>query len=212
MILLLKLHVPLQSYGSGSRHSIRRSDRLPTKSAIIGMFCAGLGINDRTEPQSTIKLADLNSLQMAVRLDKSGSYITDYHTIQNVMIVDGGPSKETEVTRRQYIEDACFLVALQGEAAVLQAVVAALENPKWFLYLGRKSCPAPPDMVQGLFERDGLLEFLSQYPYQLDDECPIKLEVVIESNKGQLARDVLIAFGEPKRYGCRRIEHHMISL
>jgi len=48
---------------------------------------------------------------------------------------------ETLVTKRQYLGDASFLVALQGEPAVIAEIAEALCRPKRPVFLGRKSCP-----------------------------------------------------------------------
>ena len=225
MILLLNMYGPLQSYGIYSRHLIRYTDRMPTKSAVVGMLCAALGINSRTERFSPIKLLDLINLKMAIRLDRPGTLLTDFHTIQDVALV-GTPQNKCDsikksthqqvvVTKRQYIQDAQFLVALQGPKEVLTAVVSALDNPKWFLSLGRKSCPVPPDMVVGLYEDDDICSFLASQPWQRwgrGEKVPSQLEIVVESNRGEIKQDVTLSLNRPKRYGIRHVEHHMVEL
>jgi CRISPR-associated protein (Cas_Cas5) len=59
------------------------------------------------------------------------------------------------VTRRQYLLDARFGVILEGYRLVLERVAAALEDPIWNVWLGRKNCiPAEP-VYRGLFETQG---------------------------------------------------------
>jgi hypothetical protein len=59
----------------------------------------------------------------------------------------------TLITRREYLCDASFLVALQGDVELVQRVEGALRNPQWPVYLGRKSCtPSVPVLAR---PRDG---------------------------------------------------------
>jgi CRISPR system Cascade subunit CasD len=56
------------------------------------------------------------------------------------------------VTRRQYLVDARFGVILDGDRNLLERAEAALQNPVWGLWLGRKNCiPAQP-VPRGLFD------------------------------------------------------------
>ena len=43
--LLLRLKAPMQSWGVSSRFSIRDTGKEPSKSGVIGLFCAALGIS-----------------------------------------------------------------------------------------------------------------------------------------------------------------------
>ena len=48
-------------------------------------------------------------------------------------------------TYRHYLLDARFGVLIEGPAALLEEIAAALRNPKWGVWLGRKCClPASP--------------------------------------------------------------------
>ena len=60
--LLLRLAAPLQSWGSDSKFETRKTDREPTKSGVVGLLAAALGLRrDDTEG-----LARLNGLRFAV--------------------------------------------------------------------------------------------------------------------------------------------------
>jgi len=48
------------------------------------------------------------------------------------------PKNRTVTSKRYYLSDAAFLVGLEGDEALLQTIEAALKNPKWPLFLGRK--------------------------------------------------------------------------
>lgn len=128
--LLLRLAAPLQSWGSDSKFETRKTDREPTKSGVVGLLAAALGLRrDDTEG-----LARLNGLRFAVRADQEGSLLVDFHTAK---------SRDTSyVTYRHYLQDAVFLAGLESEdEALLRELEAALRHPVYPLYLGRRSCP-----------------------------------------------------------------------
>ena len=77
--LLLRLAAPLQSWGSDSKFETRKTDREPTKSGVVGLLAAALGLRrDDTEG-----LARLNGLRFAVRADQEGSLLVDFHTAKS---------------------------------------------------------------------------------------------------------------------------------
>ena len=113
--LLLRLAAPLQSWGSDSKFETRKTDREPTKSGVVGLLAAALGLRrDDTEG-----LARLNGLRFAVRADQEGSLLVDFHTAK---------SRDTSyVTYRHYLQDAVFLAGLEsGDEALLRELEAAL--------------------------------------------------------------------------------------
>jgi len=56
---------------------------------------------------------------------------------------------ETLVTRREYLCDASFLVALQGDNGLVREVHRSLAAPEWPVCLGRRSCPPSLPVVSG---------------------------------------------------------------
>jgi hypothetical protein len=88
---------------------------------------------------------------MAVRVDRAGHYLSDYHTVGaglgnptaegKIKITENSGKIEIFVTRREYVADASFLVVLQGPDSVLEEFCEALAHPAWQPYLGRKACP-----------------------------------------------------------------------
>jgi CRISPR system Cascade subunit CasD len=151
--LLLRLAAPLQSWGVASKFDTRDTAREPTKSGVIGLLTAALG-RSRTE-----NLDDLKKLYFGVRIDQPGILMRDYHTARQ--------KKNTTsfVTIRYYLADAVFLVGLEGEDNFLQKLAAALQNPVFPLYLGRRSCPPVGRMVLGLRER-ALRQAIEEEPWQ----------------------------------------------
>ncbi len=140
--LLLRLEGPLQSWGNNeSKFVIRRSGRAPTKSGIAGMLCAAMGIPRAAARE---RLSEFNALKVGVRIDRPGVRWWDYHTVGARMVMPTAEGKRKPgamLTRREYLCDASFLVALQGDSQLLAEARQALLHPVWPVFLGRKSCP-----------------------------------------------------------------------
>ena len=144
--LLLKLVGPMQSWGSRSRFDLRDTEQFPTKSGVLGLVAAALG-RDRAEP-----IDDLAALRLGVRGDREGVVRYDFQTAKNVIRADVSKDRwerarakgktvgtqDTVVSRRYFLSDAAFLVGLEGDEELLETIEAALKNPKWPLFLGRK--------------------------------------------------------------------------
>jgi len=148
--LFLRLEGSLQAWGDQhSKFVIRRTADAPTKSGVIGMLCAGLGVSRPTAPESW--LPRLSRLRMGVRIDQPGVRWWDYHTVGAGMpmrTAEGGTKQGAMLTRREYLCDASFLIALQGEPDLIAELEAAIKAPKWTIYLGRKSCPPSRPLLE----------------------------------------------------------------
>jgi CRISPR system Cascade subunit CasD len=145
--LFLRLESPLQAWGGHeSKFFVRRIAEAPTKSGVIGLLCAALGVSRTDAPKAW--LPRLRALRMGVRVDRPGTRWWDYHTVGAKMRMRTAEGKTKEgalLSRREYLCDASFLVALQGEEKLLEQLQKALQNPRWTLYLGRKCClPSRP--------------------------------------------------------------------
>ena len=90
--------------------------------------------------------------------------MTDYHTVgarydkedpwQKRMIpttADGKP-RGTDLTHRDYLSDSVFGAVLSGDDALVAEMAAALENPVWGVWLGRKSCIPTEPVFAGVFD------------------------------------------------------------
>ncbi|MGW3491421.1 type I-E CRISPR-associated protein Cas5/CasD [Streptomyces sp. NPDC001054] len=73
-VLFVRLAAPLQSWGSGSRFGTRDTHARPTKSGVLGLCAAALGIAHE-EP-----LGELAGVRFGVRADHPGVPKRDYHT------------------------------------------------------------------------------------------------------------------------------------
>ena len=67
--LLLRLAAPLQAWGADSKFETRKTNREPTKSGVIGLLAAALGLR-RDESEG---LARLTGLRFGVRVEGKGS-------------------------------------------------------------------------------------------------------------------------------------------
>lgn len=203
--LLLRLSAPLQSWGVQSRFNVRDTEREPTKSGVIGLLCAALG-RRRDAP-----LDDLTALTMGVRVDCEGHLERDFHTAMDVLKAGGG-LKDTEPSNRYYLADARFLVGLAGEdLGLLRVLHAALANPIWPLYLGRKAfVPGEPVWLEdGLKPDMDLRTALASYAWLGSNhqkwEQIESVRLVLEDPSGSEIRpDQPLSFAE-RRFAPRRV-------
>jgi CRISPR system Cascade subunit CasD len=160
--LALLLDGPLQSWGFSSRFQRRATGLHPTKSGVIGLICAAMGLaKGSAQERSTLpELAKLKMTSIAVPRQQTNAWtgemtelaarrLEDFHTVLDTRRASGAMNKDAVVTRRQYLLDARFGVVLAGDRALLEQVVAALKDPVWGLWFGRKSCiPSAPVLVE----------------------------------------------------------------
>ncbi len=161
--LLFQLYGPMVAWGDTAVGEFRPSHDHPTRSAILGLVAAALGIKRHEEERLQ---ALENSCLVAVRLDSPGEVMRDYHTTQ----VPPQQRKVRHYTRRDelntaklhtilsqrdYRTDSAATIALTSKndpPLQLQQMADALQRPTLPLYLGRKSCPlalpVQPRMVQ----------------------------------------------------------------
>ncbi len=168
--LFLRFEGPLQAWGNHeSKFVVRRTGEAPSKSGIIGMLCCAMGIS---RPDARERLPRLNELRLGVRIDEPGVRWWDYHTVgagMRMRIAEGeGKHKQGALlTRREYLCDASFLAAVQGDPALISELREAMSAPKWTLYLGRKSCiPSRPLVEGGPGDHPDLLSALKSVPWR----------------------------------------------
>ena len=187
--LLLRLEGPMQSWGYRSRFDYRDTALEPTRSGVIGLICAAMGIA-REDKKEILRF---DPIRMGVRVDEPTYWRTcfpravyqgprperDYHTALDVIKADG-KGTDTVVSHRDYLADASFTVGLESEdLQLLQSIADALRCPKWPLFLGRKAFPlAVPPLKPGEAPKEGCLE-----DHLLSDDK--KKRVVLESPDGE---------------------------
>lgn len=186
--LFLRLEGPLQAWGDQqSKFVVRRTAEAPTRSGIIGMLCAALGV-PRSEAAKEW-LPKLGALRMGVRIDVPGVRWWDYHTVGAGMQMrtaegEGKTKPGAMLTRREYLCDASFLVALQGEPRLIAELETAMEKPRWTLYLGRKVCPpSRPVREHPAGDYPDLLSALRSVPWRKrlgQDSPPQSVECLLD--------------------------------
>lgn len=205
--IILKLASPLQSWGSSSKFEARHSEKYPTKSAIIGLLGAALGI--RREDN---RIHELNLLDFAVRIDQSGSLLHDYHTAKKYK--NNGDIDRTYVTHRYYLQDAIFMVAIHSEEnQLITDLYKALQTPYFQLYLGRRSNAINADYLFSITEKNPI-ESLKSIPWQAADWYKKRVNhthltiiadsTIIESQQQRYISDYVESFSQAHRqFGFR---------
>jgi CRISPR system Cascade subunit CasD len=211
-VLLLRLAGPLQAWGASSRFVRRETRQEPTKSGVLGLLAAAQG-RRRTEP-----IEDLAATRFGVRVDQPGRLVRDFQTARTL---DG--SRTMPLSYRYYLADAIFVAAVEADPNLLEGLLAALRNPAFPLYLGRRSCPPAGHVAIGL--RDGDVgEALCSEPWQASPwyrrtqpglvDLPIIHDAEDATGDGELIRDQPVSFDPVRRdYGWRAVirSHHRIS-
>ncbi|WP_330324680.1 type I-E CRISPR-associated protein Cas5/CasD [Streptomyces pseudovenezuelae] len=174
--LVLRLAGPLQSWGERSAFTPDRDTApFPTRSALIGMFAAAEGITRH----DTAGLGRYPALEFTVRVDRPGTRVVDYHTVgggqpkDNTAATSGGSNKGAAViTRRHYLADAVFVVAVTGPEETLARIAGALHQPHWSPYLGRRSCVPDEPLLLHTHASDPAAELLHHVPLSPDPARP----------------------------------------
>ncbi|TRZ90883.1 MAG: type I-E CRISPR-associated protein Cas5/CasD [Methanosarcinales archaeon] len=176
--LALRLEGPLQSWGFDSQYNRRNTGLMPTKSAIGGMCCAALGYSRGSDNEheflkkfGKVRMTSIAIPRQGTKKELPVRRLQDYHTVGGgydpnnpnergsitVSAEDGKPRAKNGqslavLTQRQYLTDAAFGVILEGDAALLSEIVTALADPKWGIWLGRKTCIPTAPVLAGLRE------------------------------------------------------------
>ena len=200
--LLLRFAGPLQAWGADSRFDVRRTNREPTKSGVIGLIASALGLR-RDAP-----LDELNRLRFGVRVDREGVLLRDLHTVRK--------DKNTSyMTTRYYLSDAVFLVGLYSDdEALMQRLEHAVRNPAHPLFLGRRSCPPEGRVCLGLRQMP-LEEALKSEPSLIppkpskSDE-PQRVRIVLDDPRGTARlNDLPVSFSPYNRQYAYRAAREM---
>ena len=137
--VVMLLTGPLQSWGGPAPGVYERpTESMPSLSGVIGMVANALG-RRRIDPIDDLAAG----ARLAVRADRPGTLVEDYHTLGNVLNAEGKLLSHSVPTRRWYLQDAAFLAVYTppiGGASAAK-IMAALSEPERPLYLGRRNCP-----------------------------------------------------------------------
>jgi CRISPR system Cascade subunit CasD len=212
--LLLRLAAPLQSWGTSSRFTRRATDRMPSKSAVIGLLAAAEG------RRRTDSIEHLLDLRFAVRTEQPGRLERDFQTAAR-----RGDRTPVSVSTRHYLSDAVFLAAVEGKAALLEGLQEALRRPYFPLFLGRRSCPPAGPVAHGLRDATAV-GALSTEPWQASGwvrkarrEPRVPLYLAADCAAGEidseLVRDQPLAHGfdpEHRQWEWRSVQHTTVTV
>lgn len=178
--LLLTLYAPTASWGDIAVGQLRGSWHRPSRSAVMGLVAAALG-TDRADQEGHDALEV--GYGLAVRLDRPGTAMVDYHTAQTarqsvVKEVQGQPravllaagEPETMLSWRTYRQDALATVALwarPGARWTLEQLGDALRHPGFVLYAGRRASPLGLPLNPEIVRADTLLGALVHRPSRI---------------------------------------------
>jgi len=210
----------MQSWGTTSRFDERDTGKEPSKSGVIGLLAAALGI-DR---YNWTDLEPLTRLSMAVRHDRPGILKRDYQTAacsqtDTIVKASGAQSTDGVVSSRYYLADAAFLVGLESnDQALLEKAHQALKNPVWVLGLGRKSyVPSEPIWIDEGVQKASLRDIISSWPLILRqwerEERPANFLISFESKdkSGSMKMDQPLSSFAERRFGARFVSSEWIA-
>lgn len=204
--LTFSLVAPLVSFGGIAVGERRLGGDRPAKSAILGLVAAALGI-ERNDDAAHAALA--RELFYAVRTEdmkvrSPRRLMTDYHTAQTPPRarnqrfatrreeVADKKSLGTILSYREYRSDCSFTVALWLRTSAprfgLEEIEAALRQPVYVPYLGRKACPLMLPMRPHIVAAETLRQAFVER-----DEAVSKEERKFLENYGLLANPVALA-------------------
>ncbi|MEN9358903.1 MAG: hypothetical protein RL095_438 [Verrucomicrobiota bacterium] len=180
-ILVMRLQGPLQSWGIDSRFDERRSDDFPSKSALIGLISAAMGL-EKGSPREALVLPRLAAMELLVvrETQEEPVRLRDFHTVRNVRRAEPPSSnpnsksksaiKEVDVTRRDYLCGCGFLAFFSGEPELIAEVAAALRDPVYGIWLGRKCCLPSAPVFAGVYP-DEASALLAELKVPLDERA-----------------------------------------
>lgn len=164
--LAFRLWGPTASWGTIAVGEQRHTWSRPSRSAVLGLIAAALGY-ERQDQDAHAALE--RGLGVAVRVDRAGSPLRDYHTTQSPSQegkrrwtsrydeIRNAKSLNTILSERAYLIEQSVLVMLwlrpHAMTASLAEIAVRLEKPRFAPYLGRKASPLgiplKPVMIPG---------------------------------------------------------------
>ncbi|MGI8602091.1 MAG: type I-E CRISPR-associated protein Cas5/CasD [Verrucomicrobiales bacterium] len=233
--LAVVLDAPLQSWGHASQFQHRTTAAHPTKSGVLGLVAAALGIdrNASDEADLLVPFAALHFTSLRVPRPHPRRNerllpvlrLEDYHTVgggydeddprERLCIprkAERGGVFGTVVTRRTYLQQARFIIFMEGYRASIDRIATALQNPVWGVWLGRKSCvPAVPvQPVIAESRASALVILLRRIRYPQPDAPETDFDREETATDASQAHHFLA--DQPLGYGSRQFSHRGITV
>jgi len=179
-LLLFRLYGAMASWGEIAVGENRHTAHYPSKSALLGLLGAALGI-ERQDEERQRQLQE--GYAFVVESFTAGHLLRDYHTAQvpdavgkftyrtrRDEIILGKERLGTILSSREYRCDALAVVAVRALADApfsLAEIQEKLLRPVFHLYLGRKSCPlSAPLAPQLLSDQPNFLTAFKAYQHK----------------------------------------------
>ncbi len=191
--LVFDLYGPMVSWGEVAVGSLRGTETHPTRSAILGLVAAALGLK-RTQGDELAALDrgfgfascvyDVAQEKQEEKRSKRAvrqQVMQDYHTAQSVELdkkyhprsrrtnLQVARNTHTILSKRDYICDAHYSIAIwvaEPSPWTLSQLGHALEHPVFCLYLGRKAHPLALPVCSRVIEAEHILGALQTYRNQ----------------------------------------------
>jgi CRISPR system Cascade subunit CasD len=141
----------MSAYGLQTFDVHRKVNHFPTRSAIVGLLAAALGIT-RENHESLYRLSE--KLIVAVQVNQTGEKLIDYHTVLNFRSPLGKIQKGTKPTYREYWCDSEHTFAITADNQLIEQLSDAVKHPKFTLFQGRKSCPLTRPLFESVVDDD----------------------------------------------------------
>lgn len=182
--LVFRLVAPMASWGEVAVGESRHSQSHPSRSALLGLLAAGLGI-DREDDAAHARLAQACSL--GVKVIAPGFPLRDYHTVQRppearkpryrtrrqAITWPGRQNLDAYQSAREYRMGIAATVAVlaapqaDAQAPDLPRLAQALRTPFFPLYLGRRSCPPGAPLAPRVADFASLKQALDAFDDQV---------------------------------------------
>lgn len=162
--LIFQLHGPMASWGVDAPGEVRHTHELPSRSALLGLLAAALGI--RRDDEARINAFNRH-YAFLLCVSENPRWARDYHTVQAPKEVRKARyfSRREElqnpdllsalISKRDYYSDAWWMVAVASTPDApysLEQLQEALKSPVFPLCLGRKSHPLALPLAPVLME------------------------------------------------------------
>lgn len=210
-IIILRLEGVLQSWGENAKWNHRTTASFPTKSSIVGLIACALGLQ-----RGNYEIFELSSqINIGVRADRKGFLINDFQTVQGNPVLgtaDGkgrSGKKNTIITPRQYLSDACFTVFIETNREIQDKIVSALKNPVWPVYLGRKSCVPSRPVFENVTDFDSILSAIQHYPFPTRKDTVIEYEISGQYGNNSFTRPDNVVGN--RQFANRYVQHGVLK-
>ena len=141
----------MSAYGLQTFDVHRKVNHFPTRSAIMGMLGAAMGITRERFGE----LYELSiKLSIAVQVNECGEKMVDYQTVQNFRSPQGKIQKGTKPTYREYWCDSEHAFAICGDDSVITELSEKVKAPEFVIFQGRKSCPLTRPLFETVLDYD----------------------------------------------------------